>query len=114
MSISIPTPGLEHPPWCSPDRCEVRPDVLGDHRSEPVVIEPAGDKPLDGKISVWLSQFGYEDPATAEVFVNLRFTESAPTGEIEQLATYILRLRAADQLSTVLAHAAQARSGEPL
>ena len=34
------TPTIPHPPWCSPDRCEIQPDHpgLGDHRSEPVLI----------------------------------------------------------------------------
>lgn len=102
---NVPSRSTDHPSWCSPDKCEVRPEHpgFGDHRSEETIIV---SRTLEPKIIVWLSQFGYEPPVEASVWVRMRFVEERLSGEIDQLATWDVPLKAARHLGAILAELA--------
>lgn len=117
MSIQ-PDPALNHathPDWCSPDHCQAgAAGHFGDHRSAPVVIEPA--ERFDVKVALWLQQYAYETPDAAETYVVVRLMETGDPawGELNDVRTVDLKLPAASKLGATLVELATigARGGE--
>jgi hypothetical protein len=88
-----------HPAWCSPRVCGVdRP--YGEHRSEPVPVERVEN--YDTRTVVWLSQFVFEPPRTAEVWVHVRTETLGSDGHVDQMHTEDFRLTQAERLGSVL------------
>lgn len=98
-----------HPFWCSPTACEAgHPRKLGDHRSEPIVIEQA--RPFGEKATVWLSQDINSPLAETEAYVNVRLEQRSANGELELLVVHSFGLVEAGRLGAVMA--LLARRGE--
>jgi hypothetical protein len=101
-----PAPDTRHPEWCDPEYCELlQPQRLSEHRSRPIVIERAEMFPET--ISTWLSQFAFEPPETAVVYISVRFERAEPNGELVQVSTHSMRLDQAAQLAVALTELAK-------
>lgn len=96
-----PAADLRHPHWCSRAHCEWnRSDILGNHRSAPVPVERP--TPYSSQTIAWLSHPLHDPLTTSEVYVNLRITETLPSGEVENVATYMFGITEAQQTAAVM------------